>query len=798
MSLINSTAIPNGVLPDFPLTQSVKLKGNGYLHNTPSNASNRKTFTFSAWVKRSKIGGQQTIFLAYGAQNNLGYNALAFSTNNQLNFGGWAADWLNSTALFRDASAWYHIVLAVNTTLGTANDRIKLYVNGTQLTDFGTRNNPSQNDDFAINNAVPHNIGSRAAYQADDYLNGYLAEVNFIDGLALDPTSFGRLNAHGAWQAIDTQDLTFGTNGFSMKFNSSGNLGLTGSGTNTDTVANWSVVSIGAENQVLDTPTNNFATLNPLWQDSSITLQEGNLRSSRNANMNRPSLSTISLGTGKWYFEALDKFTGGNQIGVEWEGADVATYVHDSGTQAYTFASSGGTYGNGSSGFGNNGGSVTSGARIRMIAYDGATGKLWGGANGTWGSSGNPAAGSNQSMIVPAAYRDKMHFIVATENSTTSQGIIANFGQDSSFAGHKTSQGNDDGNDIGDFYYDVPNGFLALCSANLPDVAVVPSKNFAVQTRTGFGSSGGSLTTGFQVDFLWEKQRNYASDHNLWDAVRGRPLYLSSNTTNGDRQGTWLTSFNSNGVTFGSNDYDSGTNLVDWMWKAGGSGSSNTNGSITSTVSANVDAGFSIVSWTSNGSNGLTVGHGLSSAPQIIIYKPRSHTNEWYTWLNAVVDSSQDYLRLNDTAAKVDINSSTYGVPSSTLISNFGFTNNHTMIAYCFHSVEGYSKVGSYTGNGNANGTFVHTGFRPAWVMWKKSNASGSMWQMFDNARNTFNASDKYLAANTNGVEGDYDFVDLLSNGFKHRHTSGHANGNNDSYVYLAFAETPGKYSNAR
>ena len=150
----------------YTIDQSLRFNDDdsAYLSWTPSSAGNRRTFTWSGWVKRSKIGGQQTIFLAYGADNNLGYNPLIFTTGNQLALGGWSANWLVSTALFRDPSAWLHIVLAVDTTDGTADNRIKLYVNGTQLTDFATRNNPSQNDDFAINNTVEHNIGSRDAY----------------------------------------------------------------------------------------------------------------------------------------------------------------------------------------------------------------------------------------------------------------------------------------------------------------------------------------------------------------------------------------------------------------------------------------------------------------------------------------------------------------------------------------------------------------------------------------------------------------------------------------------------------
>ena len=206
------------------------------LDRTPSSEGNRKTFTFSTWVKRSKIGGQQTIFLAYGAQNNLGYVNINFATNNQINIGGWSANWLTTTAVFRDPSAWYHIVWAVDTTDSTANDRIKLYVNGTQITDFSTRNNPDQNDDFAVNDDVAHNIGSRRSKSDDDYFDGYMTEAHLVDGTAKAPTDFGEFDDNGVW-IPKRYTGAYGTNGFFLQFKQTGT-SANSSGIGADTSGN--------------------------------------------------------------------------------------------------------------------------------------------------------------------------------------------------------------------------------------------------------------------------------------------------------------------------------------------------------------------------------------------------------------------------------------------------------------------------------------------------------------------------------------------------------------------------------
>ena len=221
-------------------------------------------------------------------------------------------------------------------------------------------------------------------------------------------------------------------------------------------------------------------------------------------------------------------------------------------------------------------------------------------------------------------------------------------------------------------------------------------------------------------------------------------------------------------------------------------GSSNFAGSIQSTVSAGTTQGFSIVSWTSDGSNSNGVGHGLGATPDVTIYKKRNNTGGWYAWFNETIDGSQDYIRLDTTDAKSDISTGTSGTPSSTTISNFGFTDTHTIIAYCFKSKKGYSRVGVYTGNGNADGTFIYTGFKPAWVLLRNSTSGSHSWLLFDNQRDPINAANQLLMPNQNSAESETsNEFDFLSNGFKLRSTGTDGNESGSTIIYLAFAENP-------
>jgi hypothetical protein len=450
-----------------------------------------------------------------------------------------------------------------------------------------------------------------------------------------------------------------------------------------------------------------------------------------------------------------------------------------------------------------------------MVAYDGATGKLWGGANGTWGSSGNPAAGTNESMTVPVAYRDKMHFIVATENSSTSQGIIANFGQDSSFVGIKTAQGNQDSNDIGDFYYTPPSGFLALCTSNLPEPDIIPSEHFNTALYTGTGSIQSISGVGFQSDFTWIKSRSNTDQHNAFDAVRYHGILVpNTNAAEGDTGGGWLRSWSSDGFSVDVNGPINTNNqtYVAWNWKGGNaiSGTGDfTQGTRPSTCSRNVDAGFSIVSYTGDGVYATTVGHGLSKAPEIVIIKELDNNQEWVVNLKNIpaFSAGADMTALlNDDNHMIGYNTGSYYwrgfAPTATLfgMSQVGEVNQNNVdyIAYCWHSVEGFSKLGSYTGNGSTDGTFLYTGFRPAFILYKNGTDNNTNWIIMDNKRDTYNPNDDLLYPNTSDDEEEDLDIDFLSNGFKFRNTSSWANSNGKIYFYMAFAETPFKYSNGK
>ena len=319
------------------------------------------------------------------------------------------------------------------------------------------------------------------------------------------------------------------------------------------------------------------------------------------------------------------------------------------------------------------------------------------------------------------------------------------------------------------------------------------SDYFNTKLYTGTGSNQSLTGVGFQPDLIWWKCRNSAKNHGLTDAVRGNTKIIRSNENSTEStDSTYIQSFDSDGTTIGSNGNinSNGDTFCLWNWKANGAGSANTNGDIASTVSVNTTSGFSIVSWTANGSNNATIGHGLSSTPKIVLYKKLNDVDSWYV-VYTFVDGTQDYLVLNDTTAKADLASGTYGTATSTTISNIGFPNSSSLIAYCFADVQGYSKFGKFIGNGNADGTFVYTGFKPAFVIQKQSSASGEYWMMKDNKRETGNQTDANLYPNANNAEGDTNGIDLLSNGFKCRTSGAGSNASGATYIYMAFAEAP-------
>ena len=319
---------------------------------------------------------------------------------------------------------------------------------------------------------------------------------------------------------------------------------------------------------------------------------------------------------------------------------------------------------------------------------------------------------------------------------------------------------------------------------------------FNTKLYTGNGGTNAITGVGFQPDWLWLKKRNSSANHFLFDAVRGASKELNSNNTEAEASpANYLSSFNSDGFTIGSDSDINGNSdtFASWNWKANGAGSANTDGATASTVSANTTSGFSIVSYTGTGSQ-TTVGHGLGVTPKMIIVKRLQNAEDFAVYHAS--NGAGTYQSLNTTEAK-QTNANRFNVaPTSSVFTvntheSVNFAENY--IAYCFAEKQGFSKFSSYTGNGNADGTFIYTGFKPAFVMVKDSTSAGYNWLMYDNKRLGYNPDNKYLVANENYAEAGStsdNAVDLLSNGFKFRTADQNSNRTN-TYIYMAFAEAP-------
>ena len=683
------------------------------------------------------------------------------------------------------------------------------------------------------------------------------------------------------------------------------------SGNNND----WTSVNLTESDISVDSPSNNFATWNPLFRYTTAvndTYSEGNLKVEDNAG-HTVAVGTIPMTSGKWYWEVYcirTSFSGSDEYGMFDPSLNIPSSTGstpaDVGTGGYFYSGNGWTKANGSY-VANPGSQDSVGAGdIIAFAYDVSAGTLKIYVNNVLQKTLTVTA---QESYVPS---------VANSHGSYSVDYVGNFGQDSSFAGNKTAQGNQDSNEIGDFYYTPPSGFLALCTKNLPDVDVKPQEHFNTVLWTGNGSTN-AISVGFKPDFVWGKDRVGTDHHHLFDIIRGTNQRLISNATSAENtESNCLNSFDTNGFTLGNNPglNANGEAHVAWNWKAatqltktytvkvvsdsgnkyrfddfgssavvlelseggtytfdqsdssnsghplrfsstsngshgggseyttgvttngtpGNSGAytkivvpasaptlyyyctahsgmggqantpttnsfSNFSGTIQSNVSANADAGFSIINYQGNQTAGATVGHGLSKAPEMLIIKNRDTAG--YGWLVGHASRTfEKYSVLNTTGAEADQTSIFNDTaPTSTVFSlgsdTFGNKTGDDHICYAFASVDGYSKVGSYVGNGNADGTFVYTGFKPMMVISKYIGAEN--WNIIDTKRSTYNVMEDLLKPDNNNAEIDTQIdIDFLSNGFKPRIASGFLNGNGHTIIYIAFAETPFKYSNAR
>jgi len=759
-----------------------------YLSRTPASAGDTKTWTWSGWVKRGNLGSGSYMSL-FGAVSGVLNSYIAYNTTYQaLEVGLGATIFRRTSAVFRDVSAWYHVVVASDTTQATAANRLKIYINNEEVTSFSSTTTLNQNGDWYINDTVAHAVGAiYPSGSAGLYFDGYLANVTLIDGQQLDPTSFGEYQ-DTLWKPksdADIQSLTFGTNGFYLNFEDSSAIGDDTSGNAND----WTANNLVATDVVLDSPVTggNFATLNAVSEFGG-TYSEGNLKYSGGSGF-KNSLSTFAVTGGKWYAEVLAMPSlSAMFFGIRPAEENSSSHIgYTSGSYAY--------YNNGlkytnTSGVAY-GASWTSGDII-SVAFDLDAGTIEFFKNNV--SQGVAYTGIDTAKA----------YVVGITTFGTSAGFM-NFGADSSWAGNETPQGNTDGNGQGDFYYAPPSGFLCLKTSSLPTPDITaPDEYFNTVLYSGNGSTQSITGVGFQADWVWGKERPNVESHWLFDSVRGATKQIESNSTNSEStQTTMLTSFDSDGFTMGSDGAgnQSGTAYVAWNWLAGGTAVSNTDGSITSQVSANTDAGFSVVGYTGNGSSSPypTVGHGLSSTPEIIFCKTRDDIANWIVY-HTLVDGSLDYLNLNTASGN---NNAAPSLPTSSVFYAGGDANRsgEATIAYCFHSVESYLKCGVYTGNGSADGPFIHCGFRPAWLMMKRTDDT-SNWEIVDNKRDPENFLNEDLSANSNASENAVDgtTIDFTANGFKHRDgtSTGTKNVSGATYIFLAFAEAPFKSANAR
>jgi hypothetical protein len=787
----SKTSGPSG----YNISNSLRFRGSAsaYLNRTPASAGNRQVMTYSFWVKRGALSTDYNITNATTDASNRA--TLYFNSSNSQSFDvflrvGGTNYSVTTSQVFRDPSAWYHIVVAIDTTQATSSNRTKVYVNGTQVTAFSTANYVPQNSNLALNNSVVQYIGYSS------YFDGYMAEVNFIDGQALTPSSFGSTNATtGVWQPAKYTG-TYGTNGFYLKFSdiattsgSNAGLGKDFSGnSNYWTTNNISVTAGATYDAMTDSPTLtssticNYAVMSPIdYITASGTLSAANLNwaSSTNVCGNR---ATIGASSGKWYWEAVGSsvtsgtvggrfaFTGSDTIAVEqdkfgmyWHPTSgIARIVNGTNTyvtSAYTYTNS----------------------DVLALALDLDNNISY------WYKNGVLQYTYDFSSFSTIGTRTFFPYVWNASSGTPSW--VYNFGQRA-------------------FSYTPPTGYSRLNTYNLPTSTIVKGNSY--MDATAYTGTNGSPTTqvissNFQPDFLWFKKRSAAYDHALIDTNRGITKQLYSNLTNAEgTDSNVLTAIGASSFTVGNSNYSNYGTLVAWTWKANaGSTSSNTSGSITSTVQANTTAGFSIVTYTGTGAN-ATVGHGLGVAPKMIIVKSRSTAGTDWPVYHASTGAT-GIIPLDLASAFITISTpwnNTAPTSSVFTVGTSGDTNGstRTYVAYCWAEIAGFSKFGSYTGNYNVNGPFVYCGFRPKFILIKCTTQAYD-WELIDTSRSTYNGASNYLQPNLSSAEYSTtsDIMDILSNGFKLRTNWTRLNDSSPTpFIFMAFAENPFKNALAR
>ena len=775
------------------------------------DATNRKKTTLSFWIKLLRPEQGRGVITA--AASGTGHSATG--TRFHLNSNGtwkfatqvsnstvWAID---STIQYNDVNSWYHVVMQLDTTQSTSSDRVKIYVNGTQDTTF-SGSYPSQNyDDYWSfgNWRIGDYGGDYGYYYGARFM---IADIYLLDGQSLDPTYFAFTETQtGIWTPKDYTG-TFGDHGFHLEFKDDSAATATTMGKDTSgnannfTPSNFSASGDGKSIKS-DTPTNNKTiidgTLAWTYDADGANLREGNLKLTGSQGWKNISTHKID-GTGKLYYEFVSNPMAGWQllgIFVVTTGnlSNPSSQLTDS--RIYAFASTQATY---------FGGSYTSTSDVpdwtnndvMSIKYEKGILRLY--KNGALATAA--ATGIDQTKEIYA--------YIANDNASTPTGYVR-FDKDSWTQSANAGV---------DYTWQLSEGR----SKGVNPTVLRPQRHFETVVFTGNGSTGQSITSlEFQPDLIWFKSRSHARNHSWWNSVIGRTNGLFGDDPQGQftsASGRDLASFDISGFTVGEPENSSSTNnngesLVAWCWKAGGSSNTFnvdgtgyasasaagiTDGSIALTgASVNTEAGFSILTWTGTGSAG-TIAHGLGASPKIVVVKRRSGSDHWQVyWIGAGTERS-GFLSL-ENAFSTGATTSYWGTsePTSTVFSVGSATqtnaSSETYVGYCWTEIPGYSKFGEYTGNGSSDGVVVELGFRPAWVLVKRTNQAAS-WSLHDNKRAGYNSDNDYLHPDLSQAESDGSpgTVDLLSNGFKCTTTAGTHNNSGGNFIYMALAAQPG------
>ena len=825
-----------------PVTGSSYLARSSFGTSSGSGA----TCTLSVWVKRNdapNTGYNQWFFTsgASGSAYLLGFRA----ANDVLSFTHDTSGVAITTSMeFRDTSAWYHIMLRIKTSESDNADKYQLYVNGSRqsVTVSGT---PVTTN---LGTNVVHNIGRYPT--GSSYANVYLAELNFIDGQALTADSFGETK-NGVWIPKDYTG-SYGNNGFHLTFQNSSNIGYDyqtsdRSGTTND----FTAYNLTAVDVMEDSPTNNFCVMNRNGRRFASnfwgTFSEGNLKvvSGGNATHFFGTMSINEIASqGGIYFEVRLDSTDASRTYGGVVGDDGINNSNVSGGASYSFPIKGliglmasprgyfNTATDASGSLDTSSNPTFSNGDVAGFAIL-SDGKFFCHRNGTYmtdtsGNTGNPSTGANPIATIDLTSTNWFPYVGYSSSFTV------NFGQDGTFNGNETPAGTyTDANGIGNFNYPVPTNCLAICTSNMEEPTIGPNSttqaddNFDIATYSGT-SNEQAVPVNFQPDWTWVKNLTTTGvGSSLHDSTRGATVRLTADQNHAESTysaGTGFRSFNSDPTGFtvnvGAATGTSSNNYVAWNWKANGGVTSTiaadsvSSGvpSVASTVQANTDAGFSIVTFPANNTNGTKVGHGLGKAPKMIITKQRPAISSWYIYHDAI--GKNKWVRFNNpnsegerTTASSTIwgnvtpDTNTFTVGNSDLGYNNGGAND--VIAYCFAEIKGYSKFGSFIGNGESvDGPFIHLGFRPRYfLIFLVSSGSLHLWFVYDTERGDgiqpINP-EIYWSQQSVDPQSSFEFGDFVSNGIKVRNSNSARNVSGGEFIYMAFAENPFKYANGR